>query len=197
MGELKAALRKELATRRNALPDREAKSRAIEKQVLALPEYLQAERLLLYLSTGSEVDTWGLLERALCQGKAVFVPLCLDGEGHMAFYRVKSREDLKKGRFGIWEPDPTACPLLEEPSGALCLVPGLAFDQAGYRLGYGKGYYDRFLAAHAVEAVGLCYEELLLSQVPRQPLDQRVGWLVTEAGAKAAAAPGPGKEGCV
>ena len=59
MGELKAALRKELATRRNALPDREAKSRAIEKQVLALPEYLQAERLLLYLSTGSEVDTWG------------------------------------------------------------------------------------------------------------------------------------------
>lgn len=115
----------------------------------------------------------------------------------MAFYRVKSREDLKKGRFGIWEPDPTVCPLLEEPSGAFCLVPGLAFDRAGYRLGYGKGYYDRFLAAHAVKAVGLCYEELLLSQVPRQPLDQRVGWLVTEAGAKAAAAPGPGKEGCV
>lgn len=86
---------------------------------------------------------------------------------------------------------------MEEPSGALCLVPGLAFDRAGYRLGYGKGYYDRFLAAHAVKAVGLCYEELLLTQVPRQPLDQRVGWLVTEAGAKAAAAPGPGKEGCV
>lgn len=197
MGELKAALRKELAARRNALPDREAKSRAIEKQVMALPEYLKADRLLLYLSTGSEVDTWGLLEKALCHGKAVFAPLCLDGECHMAFYRVKSREDLKKGRFGIWEPDPAACPPLEEPAGALCLVPGLAFDQFGCRLGYGKGYYDRFLAAHAVEAVGVCYGELLLPQLPWETLDRRVGCIVTEAGAKVAAAPGPGKEGCV
>lgn len=195
MGELKAALRKELAARRNALPDREAKSRAIEKQVLALPEYLQAERLLLYLSTGSEVDTWGLLERALCQGKAVFAPLCLDGEGHMAFYRVKSREDLKKGRFGIWEPDPTVCPLLEEPSGALCLVPGLAFDQAGYRLGYGKGYYDRFLGSRPVEAVGVCFEGLLLPRLPRGPFDRQVARLVTEAGVLCAEQ-GPGKEGC-
>ena len=197
MGELKAALRKELAARRNALADRGAKSRAIEKQVLALPEYLQADRLLLYLSAGSEVDTWGLLEKALCQGKAVFAPRCLDGEGRMAFYRVRSREELKKGRFGIWEPDPSVCPPLEEPGGALCLVPGLAFDRAGYRLGYGKGYYDRFLAAHAVEAVGLCYGELLLPRLPRQPLDRRVGRRVTEAGAKAAAAPGPGKDACV
>lgn len=197
MGELKAALRRELAVRRNALPDREAKSRAIEKRVLALPEYLRADELLLYLSTGSEVDTWGLLEKALRQGKAVFAPRCLDGEGRMAFYRVKSREELKQGRFGIWEPDPAVCPSWEGLDGALCLVPGLAFDGAGYRLGYGKGYYDRFLAAHAVEAVGLCYEELLLPRLPRQPLDQRVGRLVTQAGARVAAAPGPGKEGCV
>ncbi|MGI6254006.1 MAG: 5-formyltetrahydrofolate cyclo-ligase [Acutalibacter sp.] len=197
MGGLKSALRKELAARRNALPDRAAKSRAIQDHVRALPGYLRAEKLLLYLSMGSEVDTWGIFQSALSCGKAVYAPRCLDGEGHMAFYRVKSREELKQGRFGLWEPDPTVCAPLTGTDGALCLVPGLAFDEAGFRLGYGKGYYDRFLANHPVETVGLCYGELLLPQLPREALDRRVSWLVTEAGAKAAEAPGPGKEGCV
>ena len=194
---MKTALRRELSARRNALPDREAKSRAIQAQVLSLAAYRQAEQVLLYLSVGSEVDTWGLLDSALEDGKAVYAPVCLDGEGRMAFYRVRSRREWKRGRFGLWEPDPEVCPPLEREEGALCLVPGLAFDRAGYRLGYGKGYYDRFLAAHRMETAGLCYGELLVSQLPHHALDRRVDWLVTEAGVQAAAAPDPGKEGCV
>ena len=101
----------------------------------------------------------------------------------MAFFQVRSREDLAPGRFGLWEPKP-GCPPWEGGPEAPCLVPGLSFDREGYRLGYGKGYYDRFLAAFPGKAVGLCYEELILPRLPRSPLDQRVGWLVTEAGAE-------------
>lgn len=193
--EKKAPLRRELLARRDALPGREERSRAIQRQVLALPEYRRARRLLLYLSQGSEVDTWPLLDRALAQGRAVYAPRCLDGQGNMAFYRVFSREDLAPGRFGLLEPIPGRCPPLERGQGDLCLVPGLAFDREGYRLGYGKGYYDCFLAAQPVRTVGLCFEALLLPRLPRGPFDRQVARLVTEAGVLCAEQ-GPGKEGC-
>ena len=134
----KAALRRELLARRDALPGRAEKSRAIQSRVLALPEYQRARRVLLYLSKGSEVDTWPLLDCALAQGKEVYAPRCLERPGEMAFYRVSSREDLQAGAFGLLEPIPGRCPPLERGQGDLCLVPGLAFDREGYRLGYGK-----------------------------------------------------------
>ena len=167
----KAALRRELLARRDALPGRAEKSRAIQSRVLALPEYQRARRVLLYLSKGSEVDTWPLLARALAQGKEVYAPRCLERPGEMAFYRVSSREDLQAGAFGLLEPIPGRCPPLERGQGDLCLVPGLAFDREGYRLGYGKGYYDRFLGSRPVEAVGVCFEGLLLPRMPRGPLE--------------------------
>ena len=82
----KAALRRELLARRDALPGRAEKSRAIQSRVLALPEYQRARRVLLYLSKGSEVDTWPLLDCALAQGKEVYAPRCLARPGEMAFY---------------------------------------------------------------------------------------------------------------
>ena len=151
--------------------------------MLALPEYRRARRLLLYLSQGSEVDTWPLLDRALAQGRAVYAPRCLDGQGNMAFYRVSSREDLAPGRFGQWEPLQERCPLLTEWAGALCRVPGIAVDREG------------FLGSRPVEAVGVCFEGLLLPRLPRGPFDRQVARLVTEAGVLCAEQ-GPGKEGC-
>ena len=188
--EKKAPLRRELLARRDALLGREERSRAIRRQVLALPEYRRARRLLLYLSQGSEVDTWPLLDRALAQGRAVYAPRCLDGQGNMAFFRVFSREELAPGRFGLWEPLQERCPLLTEWEGALCLVPGIAFDREGFRLGYGKGYYDCFLAAQPVRTVGLCFEALAFERLPRDGFDRPVCRLVTEAGDAR-----PGKEG--
>lgn len=186
----KAALRRELLARRDALPGRAEKSRAIQSRVLALPEYQRARRVLLYLSKGSEVDTWPLLDRALAQGKEVYAPRCLERPGEMAFYRVSSREDLQAGAFGLLEPIPGRCPPLERGQGDLCLVPGLAFDREGYRLGYGKGYYDCFLAAQPVRTVGLCFEALAFERLPRDGFDRPVCRLVTEAGDAR-----PGKEG--
>lgn len=108
----------------------------------------------------------------------------------MAFYRVSSREDLQVGAFGLLEPIPGRCPPLERGQGDLCLVPGLAFDREGYRLGYGKGYYDCFLAAQPVRTVGLCFEALAFERLPRDGFDRPVCRLVTEAGDAR-----PGKEG--
>ena len=178
--EKKAPLRRELLARRDALPGREERSRAIQRQVLALPEYRRARRLLLYLSQGSEVDTWPLLDRALAQGRAVYAPRCLDGQGNMAFYRVFSREDLAPGRFGLWEPLQERCPLLTEWEGALCLLPGIAFDREGFRLGYGKGYYDRFLSSYQGVKIGICYHKCIAYHLPKGRYDVPVDFLVTE-----------------
>ena len=176
----KAALRRELLARRDALPGRAEKSRAIQSRVLALPEYQRARRVLLYLSKGSEVDTWPLLDCALAQGKEVYAPRCLERPGEMAFYRVSSREDLQAGAFGLLEPIPGRCPPLERGQGDLCLVPGLAFDREGYRLGYGKGYYDRFLADFPGKTAGICYNCCMRNLLPHGRYDRAVDILVTE-----------------
>ena len=178
----KAALRRELLAQRDAVPQREEKSRAVGDGVLALPAYQTARQVLLYLRKGSEGDTWEVFARAVAEGKEVYAPRCLDGEGTMGFFQVTSPQELLQGRFGLWEPDPRRCAPWRRREGALCLVPGIAFDRQGYRLGYGKGYYDRFLAGFSGTAAGLCFRELALERLPRGPQDRRVDVLVTEAG---------------
>ena len=186
----KDALRRKLLARRNRLPDREERDRKWQERLFSLPHYRESPALLLYLSVESEPDTWPVLENALKQGKAVYAPCCLDREGRMAFYRVFSRGCLAPGPFGIWEPDPARCPPWKGEA-ALCLVPGLAFDRKGFRLGYGKGYYDRFLADFRGASVGLCYGPLLLPDLPRGPYDRPVDVVLADTGIL------PGKEGNV
>lgn len=140
----KAALRRELLAQRDAVPQREEKSRAVGDGVLALPAYQKARQVLLYLSKGSEVDTWEVFARAVAEGKEVYAPRCLDGEGTMGFFQVTSPQELLQGRFGLWEPDPRRCAPWRRREGALCLVPGIAFDRQGYRLGYGKDITTAF-----------------------------------------------------
>lgn len=195
MSTEKDRLRRELLAERSDIQDRERKDRDIFEAVSALPLYQKAGRLLFYVSTPQETDTRKLLAAALEEKKEVFVPLCFS-EGRMAFYRISCMEDLRPGHFGILEPEPSQCKLLELGPGEsfedmLCLVPGVAFDVRGYRLGYGKGYYDRFLAGRKIPCVGLCYRELVLPELPAGEYDQRVGLLATEEGCMACRLPGP------
>lgn len=191
----KDRLRRELLARRSAIQDREQKDRAIFEAVSALPLYRKAGRILFYVSTPQEADTRKLLAAALKEKKEVYVPLCLP-ESRLAFYRIGCMEDLRPGHFGILEPDPSRCKELEFKPGesfedTLCLVPGVAFDVRGYRLGYGKGYYDRFLAERKIPCVGLCYRELVLPELPAEEYDQRVGLLAAEEGCMVCRLPGP------
>lgn len=180
--EEKQQLRPILADRRAGLAGRAEKNRQIADHLLAFPRYSEAQHIYLYISKAEEVDTSFLLRTALADGKTVFAPYCPPGGGDMQFYRITSPGELVRSSFGIWEPDPLRCdPAVDTPD-AVCLVPGLAFTRDGCRLGYGRGYYDRFLSSCDIFTVGLCYQECLTDCLPHTVQDQRVRYVVTETG---------------
>lgn len=147
--------------RRELAPDlrREADAR-IEERLAILPAFAQADVVLTYLDMGSEVRTHGIIEHAWAVGKIVALPRCVPGTHEMAWYCVESFGGLVRSRFGVEEPDPVQARQLVLDGGkrAVALVPGLTFDERGYRLGYGGGFYDRFLADFDGVSVGLCRE---------------------------------------
>ena len=141
-------------------------------------QYKKADKLFVYWSVGSEVDTHRIIEDALNRGKKVALPKCTDSQGNMQFYYINSLTDLTEGMYGVMEPiaDVIADDYTAE---SLCLVPALSFDSDGYRLGYGKGYYDRFLSRFTGVSFGLCYEESLSDKLPRDIYDKKVDYIVT------------------
>ncbi|MCM1329265.1 MAG: 5-formyltetrahydrofolate cyclo-ligase [Ruminococcus sp.] len=181
--EEKNALREKYKQIRREMPEDLKKTRdeRILRKLVALPVYKNCQTVLTYVSTPIEADTRGLIERAFADGKNVAVPLCVKGTRDMDFYLINSLEDLEEGSFSVLEPIPEKCELLRNFHRALCIVPALAYDRYGYRLGYGKGYYDRFLSAHEnVFKIGLgycCCTEMKLSHGRH---DIPVDFLVTE-----------------
>ena len=178
----KTELRRELLARRNSISpqDKQAWDIAINKAIIARPWFQQAQTILAYYPVGSEPDIRPALERALRQGKRVYLPRCERAARKMTFHQIQSLEGLRPGAHGIPEPEKNHCQLLFVNC-VLCLVPGIAFDKAGFRLGYGGGYYDRFLARHDdLRTLGVCYEGLLRACLPRDALDIAVESVITE-----------------
>ena len=152
----------------------------ILKRVQSLRQYRNERVILTYVSTSIEVDTRNLIEKALAAGKHVAVPRCVPGTREMEFYFSRSLDDLEPGAFGVLEPVPEKCRKLIDYSRGLCLVPGLGFDYAGYRLGYGKGYYDRFLSQFGGSTAGICYQGCVRWRLPHGRFDRAVDVLITE-----------------
>lgn len=150
----------------------------ITQQVLSLPAFQAAERVFAYCSVVPEVDTHALLAQARRRGKTVALPVT-QSDGQMQFARYDGA--LVPGRFGIPEPPRGAQILLPQP-GDLMLVPALAYDRAGRRLGRGGGYYDRFLARVDCCAVGLIRAAFLLDALPAEWNDVPVSAVITEDG---------------
>lgn len=190
----KAALRRELLERRGRLvpEEREAVDAAIAQRVAESPLFREAAAVFTYVSVGEEVDTRALIRAALSCGKLVAVPRCVSGTRLMEWHRIASLDDLRPATFGIPEPTPSAESLIDPSvsSPALALVPGLAFDCAGFRIGYGGGYYDRFLAQFPGTTLGLVREAFLLPSLAAldvlDSFDQPVSWLATEKGVRPA-----------
>lgn len=153
---------------------------SIQSRLLALPEYAKSGIVFTYVSKPIEVDTIALIEAALANRKRVAVPRCLMETYQMEFYEICSAKDLESGSFGVLEPIPSKGRLVTDFSGGLCIVPGLSFDAQGYRLGYGKGYYDRFLAEYGGVTVGLCYSGCVQWNLPHGYYDRPVDILITE-----------------
>lgn len=158
--------------KRENIENRQEKSAVIVSKILAMPQVKNADKLFLFYPLKDEINLLPLMEYAKENGKMVGFPLCEDKDGKMSFRIVNSLDELETGSFGIREPSKNSAEI--SPSGAVIFLPALAVDKKGYRLGYGKGYYDRYLAKYPdlkPFTVGVIYEELLFDEIPHDKYD--------------------------
>lgn len=144
--------------------------------------FLKSDVILTYVSNEIEVSTREIIEYSLSRGKKVAVPVSISDNFSLNFYFINSMNDLQVGYFSILEPDVNVCELcdISKLKNFLCIVPGLAFDFSGYRVGYGKGYYDRFLKKYKCKTIGFCYEDDLVECVNKNQYDISVDSILTE-----------------
>lgn len=169
-GREKELFRAHLRRERSALDPavRERADAQIERTAAALPEFIRADVVFAYCSFGSEVSTRGLIETAWAAGKTVALPRCVAGTRSMEWYETRSFDGLEKSSLGVREPQPDPSARVDPAvcgARALAIVPGLAFDRRGFRIGYGAGFYDAFLADFPGVSAGLCRDAFLLDRL--------------------------------
>lgn len=173
MRELKQALRRELIARRKAMNAEYKKIADADIFAQVKPFIDKAGAVFTYASTDIEVDTRRIISYCLERGTPTALPV--SGDSEIAFYYIKCLEELKAGRFNIDEPPRTMPAAADENT--LCIVPALCADGFGMRLGYGRGYYDRFLKGFIGTSVILCYKEFRQS-VPSEPHDIKTNFTI-------------------
>lgn len=168
--EEKAALRRQVREQAAQIPEgvRNAQDNALFKTFLGLEPVKNGKTVLVYWGVEPEPQTTGLISALLAYGKQVALPVCrADGTMEARLYRGGR---LVRNRYGIPEPGED-CPTVAREALDVILVPALCYDRNGFRLGRGKGYYDRFLAGYTGVTVGMCYRELVQEAVPREEHD--------------------------
>lgn len=179
--EYKRDLRQKRKNSRASIPPEQKKDMdsRIARRVTSLQQYKSAKTLMIYASTPIEVDTFQIIERAFADGKRVALPRCIKGTRNMEFHYIESLDDLECGAFNVLEPKSG----LETVNGfrdALVIVPALALDSFGYRLGYGGGYYDRYLERGEFNTVGICYADDYMYRMLHGRYDCPLGLIVTD-----------------
>jgi 5-formyltetrahydrofolate cyclo-ligase len=170
-------------------PDERAeKSKLILKMLVGTDEYRNAENILTYVSTGSEVETIEFIKLCLADGKNTFVPKVYGSE--MKFIRINSLDELAEGYYGILEPKQDE-PVWDDKgySGeestttakTLCIMPGLAFDNHFNRIGYGGGFYDKFLQKHLnIFRIAICFECQIVDAIEAEDTDINPVMIITD-----------------
>jgi 5-formyltetrahydrofolate cyclo-ligase len=184
--EEKNALRKIYAEKRENI-DREKKKKLDKKIVdrfMTLATYRYAHTLLMYYPLKNEIDIRELIEKALAAGKRVALPRCEANTSTMHFHYISSLDELVPGRFGIMEPSTDAELFTIDSLCGPCavIIPALAYDKSGYRLGYGKGFYDRYIDKNRMTAVGVIYSQFIEDKLPRGRYDMSVHFMITDKG---------------
>lgn len=188
--ERKAALRKAVRARCNSLTEEELRthSEAAQNLILSEPAWAAAPSVALYYAVRQELRTQKLLNKAWETGKRVFLPYTRpDKSGIIRLLFCPSAKALARGAFGIMEPDPALCGPLSKslPLPELIIVPGIAFDRLGNRLGTGGGYYDRLFADPSMrnaKRLGLAYSFQIYDALPIEPWDVPMHGICTEQG---------------
>ncbi len=181
----KKELRRQVIAERDQLTDEEitAKSASVAERLYSLPAFQQAETVMFFVSFGSEVDTRPMVEEAISRGKTVLAPKALPQSRELIPSRIIGWEsDLMPGYYNILEPRAGALRPYEPEQIDLLLVPGVAFDLKGNRLGYGGGYYDRFflLLKPGTPVAALVFDLQIVPQVPVDEWDRPVDFVITE-----------------
>jgi len=179
----KQEVRKQLLHKRNNEPyvDINEKSLLIQKNLENFDLFKQANTILFYISYDKEVSTHDLIKKTLHTKKKVIVPL-----SDMKTYTIipsilTDWNHLSIGAYGILEPPRSQIVPIEPNTIDLVIIPGIGFDKTGNRMGHGKGYYDRFLPlAKKALRIGLCFEFQIIDQIPTEPSDQKVDYIITE-----------------
>lgn len=157
------------------------KSLQIEKNLLGLEEFDKAKMVMFYISKGSEVHTRRMIKEAMKRGKRVAVPVTKLDERELAVSELLDFDELTPGAFDV--PEPKDPKLISAGEVDLIVVPGIAFDMRGYRLGYGLGFYDRFLSSVREDAiiVALAYDSQVLDEMPNERHDVPADAIITES----------------
>jgi 5-formyltetrahydrofolate cyclo-ligase len=158
-------------------------SSKITARLIELPKVKEARTISTYLDIGSEVRTRGLVGWALGNGKKLIVPVVDQANHRLIFSEINAPEELERGAYGIPEPKRESRRPVALEQADVILVPGVAWDQRGFRIGYGAGYYDRSINALRthIATIGLAYDFQFISNIPRSRYDQRVDRIVTES----------------
>lgn len=156
-------------------------SRALCEKISASEDFQKADVVLIYYPSRNEPDLTPLVEIAVRTGKKIAFPISVPADCTLLFREISSIAELKVGSYSIPEPSVTApTPKITEKS--LCIVPALAFDKKGFRIGYGKGYYDRFLSQFKGISLGAVFDCLTCEKLPIDTTDVPVNIIITETG---------------
>ena len=169
------------------------KDNNVINNVLKLNAYKNAKIVLCYMSTPKEIETKDLIKKAWKDGKKVALPKCINNPikdkndfkekalaNQLEFYFIKSFTDLKKQSFGLMEPDIDTCEKVVNFDESICIIPAFCFDSFGYRVGYGGGYYDRFLQKYIGAKIGVVYKECVLKKLKHGRYDIPTNYVVTD-----------------
>lgn len=185
MDQLKKDIRKVMTEKRDkiSVSEKAHYDQSIFEKLKCSSFYENSKTVFIYVSFRSEVDTIRIINDLLSNGKTVCVPKVNRDKKEMEAYRINSIEDLQKGYFGILEPR-ASCKKVENTDIDLVLMPGLAFDRTGGRVGYGGGFYDRFLKTvnPGTLKIALAYHFQVLDEVPMEPCDIKIDGILTDDG---------------
>ena len=176
----KQELRTKYLTIRKDIVDKKKKSLLIMKKVIATSLYEQAQTIALYKNLSNEVDTNDLIKKCLEDGKVVALPRVTGDD--LIFFRIDQEESYIKSSFGVLEPEEESSKIVLKENIDLIIVPGVCFDLEHNRLGFGKGFYDRYLEGIEIPSIAICFDEQILKDdlVPTNDNDMKVKLIISD-----------------
>lgn len=171
----KEFLRKKYKEKRDNIKNKVTKDNLIYQKIINNKDILSSKTLLIYISINSEVDTIKIINYFL-NTKNIAVPKIIDN--NMYFCYVTNLNELTSGKYNI--PEPTNENIVTDFDNAICIVPGICYDKENYRIGYGKGYYDRFLSKNKIKTIGLCYKECMIEKIDNDKYDYKIDEVITD-----------------